>query len=95
MRVSGPVEINNPAAIGMATRASMGIGVLPIYTALEGLSDGSLVRVLPEYTLQKMNLYSLHPSRRYTDARIKTWVEFLRQYLPAATARDAHLLQTH
>jgi DNA-binding transcriptional LysR family regulator len=95
MRVSGPVEVNDPAAIGMAARASMGIGVLPVYAALEGLSNGSLVRVLPEYTLQKMNLYSLHPSRRYTDARIKTWVEFLRQYLPAATARDAHLLRTH
>lgn len=95
MRVSGPVEINNPAAIGMAARASMGIGVLPIYAALEGLADGSLVRVLPAYTLQKMNLYSLHPSRLYTDARIKTWVEFLRQFLPAATARDAHLLQAH
>jgi DNA-binding transcriptional LysR family regulator len=95
MRVSGPIEINDPAAIGMAARASMGIGVLPIYTALEGLADGSLVRVLPAYTLQKMNLYSLHPSRRYTDARIKTWVEFLRQYLPAATARDAQLLQAH
>ncbi|EIF32601.1 transcriptional regulator [Burkholderia sp. Ch1-1] len=95
MKVSGAVELNTPEAIGMAARASMGIGVLPIYTALEGLSNHTLVRVLPGYTLQKMNIYALHPSRRYTDARIKTWVEFLRQHLPTVTARDAQLIEAH
>ncbi|MGF6411577.1 DNA-binding transcriptional LysR family regulator [Paraburkholderia sp. MM5482-R2] len=67
----------------------------PVYTALEGLTDGSLIRVLPEYTLQKMNIYALHPSRRYTDARIRTWLEFLRQFMPTVIARDAHLLEEY
>ncbi len=95
MTVSGAVEVNTPEAIGTAARASMGIGVMPVYSALEGLADGSLVRVLPAYTLQKMNLYALHPSRRYTDARIRTWVEYLRESLPSATARDRQRLETH
>jgi DNA-binding transcriptional LysR family regulator len=66
----------------------MGIGILPVYTAIRGLEDGSLVRVLPHYTLQKMNIYALNPSRHYTDARVKTWIEFLRRHMPAVIARD-------
>ncbi|MFM0228125.1 LysR family transcriptional regulator [Paraburkholderia dipogonis] len=95
MKVAGPVKLNTVESMAAATRASMGIGVLPVYAALDGLTDGSLVRVLPEYTLQKMNIFALNPSRRYTDARIRTWIEFLRQYLPTATARDVHLLEQH
>lgn len=95
IKVSGPVVVNTPEAIGMAARASMGIGVLPIYAALDGLFNGTLVRVLPQYTLQKMDIYALHPSRRFTDAKIRTWIEFLRQFILTATARDAHMLEAH
>lgn len=95
MKVSGQVELNTAESIAIAARASMGIGVLPVYSALDGLADGRLVRVLPRYTLQKMNIYALHPSRRYLDARIRTWVEFLRQFMPTVTARDAHTLETY
>jgi len=95
MKVSGSVELNTGESIAMAVRSSMGIGVLPLYSALDGLADGGLVRVLPQYTLQKMNIYALHPSRRYTDARIRTWIEFLRQFMPTVIARDAHVLEEH
>jgi DNA-binding transcriptional LysR family regulator len=93
--VFGPLKLNTAEAVAAATRASMGVGVLPVYSALEGLADGSLVRMLPDYHLQKMNIYALHPSRKYTDARIRTWVEFLRQFMPTVIARDAHLLEEH
>jgi DNA-binding transcriptional LysR family regulator len=35
-----------------------------------------------------MNLYALYPSRQYLDAKIRTWVEFLRDELPATLAAD-------
>jgi DNA-binding transcriptional LysR family regulator len=95
MKVSGSIELNTAESIAAAVRTSMGIGLLPVYAALEGLADGSLTRVLPDYTLQKMNVYALHPSRRYTDARIRTWIGFLKQYLPTVTDRDAHMLDEH
>jgi DNA-binding transcriptional LysR family regulator len=87
--------VNTAESSAMAVRLNMGIGVLPVYSALDGLADGSLVRVLPQYTLQKMNIYALHPSRQYTDARIRTWLELLRQFMPSVIARDAHLLEEH
>jgi hypothetical protein len=39
-----------------------------------------------------MNVYALYPSRKFIDAKTRTWVEFLRQYLPGVIAQDKALL---
>lgn len=95
MKVSGCVELNTAESVALAVRAGMGIGVLPVYSALDGLADGSLVRVLPRFTLQKMDIYVLHPSRKFTDARIKTWIELLKQFMPTVTARDCLAMEDY
>ncbi|MNY42998.1 LysR substrate binding domain protein [compost metagenome] len=64
----------------------MGVGVLPLYAAIDGLRDGTLVRVMPTYRSQELNLYAIYPSRQYLDAKIKTWVEYLRGSLPELLA---------
>ncbi len=75
-----------------AVVSGMGIGALPVYAAVNGLKDGSLVRVLPRYSLFHLNVYALYPSRQYLDAKIRTWVEFLREHMPAMLAADEHSL---
>ncbi|MCC8396547.1 LysR family transcriptional regulator [Paraburkholderia sp. MMS20-SJTR3] len=92
MEVDGPVHVNIAESLVMAIREGMGIGMVPLYAAISGLRDGTLVRVLPEYTLQKMNIYALYPSRKFIDAKTRTWVEFLRTHLPKVIARDEALL---
>jgi DNA-binding transcriptional LysR family regulator len=81
-------QVNVAEALAVAVREGMGIGLVPIYSAISGLRSGQLVRILPEYTSQEMNLYALYPSRRYLDAKIRTWVEFLRDQLPPTLAAD-------
>ncbi|UVE18924.1 LysR family transcriptional regulator [Pseudomonas sp. LS44] len=85
---SSPFQVNVGDSMTEAIRCGMGIGVLPVYSAIHGLRDGSLVRVLPNYRLQRLNVYALYPSRQYLDAKIKTWVEFLRERLPAVLEAD-------
>jgi DNA-binding transcriptional LysR family regulator len=92
LNVSGPVQVNIAESLIVAIREGIGIGMLPLYAAIDGLRTGSLVRVLPEYTLQKMNVYALYPSRKFIDAKTRTWVEFLRTHLPQVIARDVALL---
>lgn len=92
MEVDGPVQVNIAECLVVAIREGMGIGMLPVYAAINGLRDGTLMRVLPEHTLQKMNIYALYPSRKFVDAKTKTWVEFLRTHLPKVLARDKALL---
>jgi DNA-binding transcriptional LysR family regulator len=51
---------------------------------LGGLRDGALVRVLPQHRLRASNVFALYASRRYLDAKIRTFVEFLRDAVPPA-----------
>jgi DNA-binding transcriptional LysR family regulator len=92
MEVNGPVHVNIAESLIVAIREGMGIGMVPLYAAITGLRDGTLIRVLPDYTLQKTTVYALYPSRKFIDAKTRTWVEFLRTYLPKAIARDEALL---
>jgi len=92
MEVDGPVQVNIAESLIVAIQEGMGIGMVPLYAAIAGLRDGTLVRVLPDYTLQKMNVYALYPSRKFIDAKTRTWVEFLRTHLPKVIARDEALL---
>jgi DNA-binding transcriptional LysR family regulator len=71
----------------------MGVGVLPTSSPLPALRAGTIVRVLPQYTMQMLNMFALYSSRQYLDAKIRTWVEFLREELPAILAADEKSLQ--
>lgn len=82
------LQVNNPEALALAIREGMGIGPLPVPVALPGLADGSLVRVLPRHWLEGLNIYALYASRRYLDAKIRTFVEFLREKVPRMLAEQ-------
>lgn len=88
-----PFRVNVAEALAAAVREGMGIGVLPLYSAIGGLRSGSFVNVLPEYRSHVMNVYALYPYRRYLDAKIRTWVDFLREALPAMLDADEALLK--
>jgi len=87
------VQVNIAESLIVGIREGMGVGMLPLYSAIDGLRNGYLTRVLPEYTLQKMNVFALYPSRKFVDAKTRTWVEFLRTHLPEVIARDVELLK--
>ena len=81
-----PLTVNVSEALAEAIREGMGIGPLPIAVALPALRDGSLVRVLPRHRLRANNVYAMYASRRYVDAKIRTFVEFLREQVPLSLA---------
>lgn len=87
-------QVNTADSMIVALKAGMGIGAIPFYSALQSLQDGSLVRVLPQHTLFPLGVFALYPSRQYLDAKIRTWVEYLRDYLPKRLEQDeAELLR--
>ncbi|MBN3728367.1 LysR family transcriptional regulator [Burkholderia sp. Ac-20379] len=90
---SPPFRVNVAEALSVAIREGMGIGVLPLYTAITGLRNGDFVRVMPEYRSHVMNIYALYPSRQYLDAKIRTWVDFMRESLPATLEADIDALK--
>lgn len=81
-----PLTVNMPEALAQAVQAGMGIGMLPVPTALQGIREGSLIQVMPNVRIVPYNIYALYASRQYLDAKIKTLVEFLREAVPQKIA---------
>jgi len=92
---NAPFQVNSADAMTTAITSGMGIGVLPIYAAIDGLRNGSLVRMMPKYRSGELNLYAIYPSRQYLDAKIRTWVEYLRASLPDMLAAHEADLKIH
>lgn len=82
-------QVNVSEAMVQAAVAGMGVCLLPNFVAAQAMRDGSLVRLLPAWQLHERNLYALYSSRRFLDAKIRTWVEFLQSELPRILERDS------
>lgn len=88
-----PFQVNVPDALSVAVRAGSGIGSIALYTALDDLRTGRLIRVLPNYRLQTLNVYAVYATRRYLDAKIRTFLDHLRTTLTPALANDLRELE--
>jgi DNA-binding transcriptional LysR family regulator len=86
---AGRFKVNDADAMAVALQEGMGIGSLPVLTVRSMVRSGALVRVLPQYRLQALSLFALHASRQYLDAKIKTWIDFLRGWIADALENDA------
>jgi len=73
--IAGHFRTNIAESMASALERGMGVGALPVCSALKGLQDGSLLRVLPEYILHPMGVFVVYASARYLDAKIRTWVD--------------------
>jgi DNA-binding transcriptional LysR family regulator len=92
VNITGRLRTNVPESIAVAIEHGMGVGALPAYSAMRGLRSGTLVRVLPDYILRPLRIYVLYASSRYLDAKIKTWIDHLKEALPRQRAAEIALL---
>lgn len=84
--------VNVIEALEPAIRTGLGIGILPAGIALPGLTSRSLVRVLCGYDVQPVVVHALYQSRQFVDAKIRTWISFLREDLTATFEADRQAL---
>ena len=76
-QLAGQFVVNNMQALRVALLAGAGVGAVPTYSVVDDIKEGKLVQLFPEYPLQTTNVFVIYPSRRFVDAKIKTFVEFL------------------
>ncbi|CAM2146593.1 LysR family transcriptional regulator [Pararobbsia alpina] len=91
--VNGSFRVNTAESMIAALEAGMGIGLLPLYTALEPLRSGRLRRVLPAHRFRKMSVYQTYLSRQFVDATVRSWVQHVRDELEGAFERDELVLE--
>ncbi|WP_321845208.1 LysR family transcriptional regulator [Paraburkholderia bannensis] len=89
---TGQFSADHPEAVLQAARGGQGIAMLPGFLVLEALERGELVRMLPQWRSQDVDVYVLVPSREFLEAKTVAWVEFLRAELPIALERDTERL---
>lgn len=89
----GRLRVNSADALAAALVAGFGIGPVPLLCALPALRSGALVRVLPAYELQGTDVYAVYASRVYLDAKVKSWVEFLRDFVSNALGESGAAVQ--
>ena len=69
-------------AMLQATELGMGIGLIPYYSASKSIEEGRLCRVLAPHRLRQREIYAIYPSRHYLDAKVRTWLDLLKEQLP-------------
>lgn len=92
LRLGETFQVNVAEAMANAAEAGMGICLLPDFVAARAIQRGGLVRVLPHHSLHEKSVYAMYPSRRFLDAKVSTWIEFLKQELPKALERYRAML---
>jgi DNA-binding transcriptional LysR family regulator len=88
----GRFSVNLPDALAEAITCGMGIGALPASTFAREREAGRLVRVLPDHRLNLRNIYAVYPSRKYLDAKVRAWIDFVSESLPPLLEKDMQVL---
>jgi DNA-binding transcriptional LysR family regulator len=86
--------VNAMEALAPAVIGGLGVAILPAGVALPGLHSGALVRILQEYEVQPVNVYALYPCRHFLDAKIRTFIDLLREEVPSMLEADERALAT-
>lgn len=84
VRVASHFSANEATALLRAALAGGGLALQPTYLAAPHLADGSLQRVLPDWTLPEMAIYALYTSRRNLSPAVRALLDFLAQRLASA-----------
>ena len=80
----GPLRVNNGDAMLPALIAGLGVGALPDFILRAALADGSLERVLPEWSLPQTALHWVTPPGGPKPARVEVLGDFLAKMLGAS-----------
>ncbi|RJG03614.1 LysR family transcriptional regulator [Noviherbaspirillum sedimenti] len=75
--ITGRVITNSVDLLRECALADMGIFILPSFAVRDGLSSGRLVRVLPDYHLERLPIMLVYPSRRLLSAKVRAFVDFM------------------
>lgn len=77
VRLRGTVLIDATPAVLAAVLGGSGLSVLPDYLVADVLASGSLVHVLPEWSLPSGGIYTVYPAARFRPTKVTTFAAML------------------
>jgi DNA-binding transcriptional LysR family regulator len=79
VKVSGSMVTDNPDVILEAAISGMGITYLPSFLASDPVRSGELKLVLPDHEATEMSLYAVYASRKFLPAKIRVFIDFIKE----------------
>jgi DNA-binding transcriptional LysR family regulator len=74
--VRGTLQANTNVALRAAAVAGVGIANTAAFIVRDELERGSLVELLPGYTLKPRELYALYPQNRHLSPKVRAFVDY-------------------
>lgn len=81
--------LDSVTASRQAALCGAGFTILPTWLAQADLESGSLVQLLPEWRLPDFDLHIAYAVDRHATARLRAFIEFVHEEMPALLRRDA------
>lgn len=86
---------DEPSVLLKAAASGIGITCLPTSVCLTAIEDGTLVRLLPDWTAGSITTSILMPHRRGQLPAVRAVVDFLQERIGAGSAPNATINQPH
>lgn len=78
LRVAPVAHADTASALLAFAEAGCGVAALPDWLLEEPLARGTLLRVLPSYSLPPQQVFAVYPDTRHVSAKVRRFIDFLR-----------------
>ena len=79
--VRGPLRSNNLSVVLEATRAGMGLAILPWYVAFDAVAQGAVQPLLSDFALPVQEIHAVFPSPKLVPSKVSSFIAFLQESL--------------
>nr|WP_252739017.1 LysR family transcriptional regulator [Colwellia sp. D2M02] len=80
IEMKGTITTNNAAARTAFVEGGHGLARIPLYDATPKIQQGSLIRVLAEYTMKDINIYGVFPPGSADSKKLRLLIDYLKNY---------------
>jgi DNA-binding transcriptional LysR family regulator len=80
VKIDGDVKANNGDIIRDMAINGSGVAVSPAFIVGQELANGKLQAVLEEYEVEPINIYAVYPHNRHLSAKVRLFVDFLKDW---------------
>lgn len=81
VKINGDFKSNDPEVLLHAAIAGIGLTIMPTFIAGDAIRTGKLVMVLEGYDIMDSHVYAVYASRRFVPAKIRVFVDFLKEHI--------------
>ena len=80
VRIGGPIHANNGMLLTELAVAEAGIVFAPCFILQAAITQGKLVRILPDWSLRTLPVQVVYPTRRHLSAKVQAMTAFLAKW---------------